>query len=258
MSKLQRTEADLHLPQHTEMMTEEGEKIRKTPEIPSSAEEGKSSPTGSRHPLAHKVKMMDDVLKACRKSKFLPYSDSCNTCDVYYQPYAILEVDKRWVTLQMEEFVYGSHIRRDIHEYTVLAADLLRMIYLAEKADCIYYNMEIEDFDLWKVHRFSELMEENRTLDMADDGAIANLLIKRKEFPFTLGRGTHLEVYFQYHFVHDYEGTNCVDNENPNIKICKASGKGKFEYCIDARILMTSPEIHERKIGEIVEETQKN
>lgn len=262
MSKLQRKEADLHLPKHEEKMKEGMEHPRKTPEgqVDSSqtpsTEEGKPSHTGSRHPQAHRVKKIEDVFNSCRKSKFLPYCDSVNTCDVYFQPRAIIEFGKKWVTVQMEELIFGSKIRRDIHDYTLLACDLLRMIYLAEKADCVYYNMDIEEFDLWKVHRFSELMEENRMLDMSDDGAIADLLLKKKEFPFCLGRGSHLELYFQYHFVHDYEGGEAVENINSNLIICQATGRGKFEYCIDARIIMTSDEIHERKIGEMFEESQ--
>lgn len=266
MSKLQRTEANLHLPAHQPSM-EDAEHPRKSPlgqnvetvKENTSEGEGKSSPSGSRHPLAHRVKTLETVMEAARKSKFLPYSDSPNTCDLYFQPRTVVDIGKKWITVQMEEFINGGdEVKRALHEYTLLAADLLRMIYLCEKADAIYYNIDIEEFDLWKVHRFSELMEENRTLDMSDDASIASLLMKKKEYPFALGRGSHLEVYFQFHFVHEYPSTEeCVRAKNPNMMVCKATGKGKFEYCIEARIFMLSEEIHERKLGDMFDESQQ-
>lgn len=262
MSKLQRTEANLHLPEHQPSM-EDAAHPRKSPlgQIVTtvSAEEGKSSPSGSRHPLAHRVKILDDVWTSCYKSKFLPYSDSRDTGDVYFQPRSITNLGKKWVDAQVEVFVNGSdEVKRDLHEYTLLATDLLRMIYLCEKADAVYYNIDIEEYDLWKVHRYSELMEENRSLAMDDEGSMADLLMKKKEFPFALGRGSHLEVYFQLHFVHEYTtAKDCVKAKNPNTMICHASGKGKFDYCIEARIFVLSDEIHERKLGDMFEETQR-
>lgn len=266
MSKLQRTEADLHLPKHHEALDEvdQADHPRKEaqPEGEKQEEEkGQHSGSPPRHPLSHRVKKIEDVLEAVRKKKYLPYSDSILTTDVYFQPIRITDLGEKGIcTVEVEELLNGGDgIKHDIHEYSILASDLLKMLYLVEKADSLYYNIGLEDYDLWKVHRFSEFMEEDRTLEMRDDARISDLLMKKKDYPFALGRGSHLEVYFQIHFVHEYTnptGLVCNSAKNPNQIVCKAIGKGKFEYCIEARIFMLSDEIHERRLADLLGESQ--
>lgn len=268
MSKLARTEANLHLPEH-QPKEEELTHPRKTPEkkttpeekkkenessTSATAEEGKDSPTGSRHPLGHKIKTQEEVEKSIRKGKFLPLSDGLNCGDIYYQPSVVLTGGKNVLSVMFEEFYDGDEVVKNMHEYSVSADDLLKMMYLAEKMQNTYYNMDTEEYDLWFVHKYAALVEEYRSLDMNDHGTIAEKLLMGNKDLFILGKGSFMEVYFQKHCVHKYPGA-VSGVKNPNIILCKAMGRGKFEYIIEARVFVLSEEIHERKIGDMVQES---
>lgn len=261
MSKLQRTEANLHLPEHQPDLSEaEHPRKEAIADYSDPAPAGKDQPSGSdrRHPLGHKVKNLDDVCKCAWKKEFLPYSDGPLTSDLYFQPKKIVEMGKSLCKVEVEELLNGGdELKWDTHVYSILASDLLKMLYLVDKADSVYYNMDIDGFDHWKVHHFSDFMQEDPTMDLFDDAKVAEKLMKKKEYPFALGRGSHLEVYFQMHFVHEYPASTdacCSRAANLNQLVCKAVGKGKFEYCIEARIFMLSDEVHERRIGDLLED----
>ena len=257
MSKLQRTEATLHLPAH-QPATEEMNHPQKVPsdsQTPAPQEE-KSQSTGSRHPLGHKVKQLVDILVNCRKNKFLPMGDSVYGSDVWYQPREVVSVEEKGgLLVSFEEFINGDEVCHFNQNYLIYPDDLLKMIYLCERADNVYYNIESDSFDLWLVHKCSDLMSVDKTLDMNDHGKIAKLLLeKKKENTFVIGRGSFMECYFQKRCKHKYQG--CDEKfANPNVVACKAL-KGKFEYVIELRLFLTSPEIHERKLGDMFEESQ--
>lgn len=268
MSKLQKTETNLHVtvsqPNPEQMShprktspVETKKKEEKKQESESSTtteEEVKGSQGGSRHPSGHKVKDQEEVLTSAHKTKFLPLSDSLNCGDLYFQPHSVSAGGKNILTVMVEELFNGNEMVRDMHEYSIAADDLLKMLYLAEKMQNTFFCTETEEFDLWLVHKYSTLLAECRNLEMGDHGAIAEkLLMMHKEW-FVLGKGTMFEVYFQKRCIHEYTGAK-AGVENPNVFKCKAP-RAKFEYEIEARVFVLNEQIHERKIGDMFPESQ--
>lgn len=260
MSKLQKTETNLHLPEHQPEFKEKDhprKKAVKTEDTSSTTPEPveeKDHPTTNRHPQGHRVKTMDDVTKFARKNKYLPLAEQMNCGDVYYQPIKVEVGGKNVLTVTFEELINGDEIKLSEFAYSIAADDLLKMFYLAERFANVYYSMETEDYELWFVHQYSELLQDCRNLDISDHGMIAEkLLIKHGRNLFILGKFSMMEVYFQKHCVHEYTGQ--VGIENPNIVKCK-SLKGKFEYIIEARVFVLNEKIHDRKLGDIMGATQ--
>lgn len=255
MSKLQRTETNLHLPAHQPKAAEleHPRKETNTPPAEGTAEE-KNSPTGSRHPQGHKVKDFKETMSNVRKNKYFPLADSMYGSDIWFQPKGVTSQEKNIVTCVFEEYVNGENVSLDQFDYVIFADDLLKMLYLAEKIDNVYYNMETEDYELWLVHKYSEMLEANRSLDINDHASLARMLISKNPEQFILGKQTNLEVYFQKRCVREFTDAP-KSAKNSNVIKCK-SLKGKFEYVIEARIFVNNEDIHSRKLGDLLPESQ--
>lgn len=260
MSKLQKTETNLHLPEHQPSLTEENhprKKVEKKEDTSSKAageEVENDHPTTNRHPQGHRVKTIDEVTKFARKNKYLPLAEQMNCSDIYFQPVKVEVGGKNILTVTFEEFLNGDEVKLSEFAYSIAADDLLKMMYLCERISSVYYSTECDDYEIWFVHQYSELLEECRNLDISDRGSIAEkLLMKHGHNLFVLGKFSSMEIYFQKHCVHEYTGQ--VGIENPNMIKCK-SLKGKFEYIIEARVFILNDKIHDRKLGDIMGETQ--
>lgn len=229
---------------------------------PAEAEGESVRPSGSRHPQGHKVKTYEEWQTAILKNgkgttKYLPLSDTIGCGDTYFQPRSIIETGSTMLTVMFEVLVDADQVYTEMKAYGVSADDLLKMFYLAEKADCVYFNTELEegdDFELWYNHKFAEYAAANAGADIADRGAVAAYLFAQYPQMFIIGKGSFMEVYFQKHCVHEYIGAN-RPKKNPNIVCCPTPG-GKFEYVIEMRVFILNDDIHERKLGDMFDESQ--
>ena len=207
--------------------------------------------TSSRHPNGHKVKNYKEVESALHKTAYLPMSDSALCGDVWFQPHIIQEEDATVLKCIFEELVDTRDLYASLHEYSVSADDLLKMLYLTEMIMNDYYSTPREEYEDWFIGKFTEALKEDRTLDMSNRGAVAARIMKT--FSFEIGKGTHFEVYFQKKCVHEYVDAP-IEKKNYNCIFCKAL-RGKFEYVIEARIFVIGEDIHPSVLaeGEILE-----
>ncbi|MBO7209395.1 MAG: hypothetical protein J6V44_00075 [Methanobrevibacter sp.] len=257
MSKLQRTESvDLQPAQERAKeaiakMNASTEHPRKSPlpkemQQEGQQQEGSVPRTSTRHPNGHKVKEFKEVEAALYKTEYLPLSDSTLCGDVWFQPHSIQQEDTSILKCVFEELVDAHDMHVAMHQFSVSADDLLKMLYLTEMIVNDYYASPREEYEDWFIGKFTEALKEDRSLDMANHGALATRIMKN--FSFEIGKGTHFEVYFQKKCVHVYNNAPEV-KKNFNCVFCKAL-RGKFEYIIEARIFVLNEDIHASNLGD--------
>lgn len=218
-------------------------------------EEVSATRSGSRHPQGHKVKSVEEIYESVHKSDYWSVADGINVDCVWYQPKKLLSSEKNFVECEVDVLLAGQVMISDVQHLTFYGLDLLKMMYLAEKADNTFVCSETEPFETWRAVKHEEMNQEQGHADIEDSGAMAIWLMNKNPDRFILAKGSWFECYFQKRCIREFTGSvkpvksECAEEG-------KAIGRSKFEYFIDMRIFIMNSEIHQRKLSEIFPATQ--
>ena len=192
------------------------------------------------HPKGHKVKNLKDVWEAMDQNAFLHLCDTLTLGDVWVQPVGVVPSTGGYAMVTFKQLVFGYHIKGREATTKMSTDDLLKMLYLN---DCIQWDMQglmRLSFEDWLNEKSSACVKVKGIDDVSNRAKLANFIIcEDREFTFY---PTFLKsccgVFFRKICCHSYKtpvGEHDDKLCNPSMIKCCAT-RGKFEYCLEARV----------------------
>jgi len=190
------------------------------------------------HPKGHKVRELSEVWETMDKQGYLRLTDTLTLGDVWVQPKSVNEDGVTFL-----QIVFGPNIKYREAVSKMSPDDLLQMLYLNDSI-CAEMEGHVKlGFDEWISEKTAAMIRAHGVDDATKRMKLANFVLTEDEtfsfFPAACSNTVCM--FFRKICCHSYKDKS----ENPKMKnpmMVKCPTRGKFEFMIEAKLMLCPPE----------------
>lgn len=193
------------------------------------------------HPKGHKVRELSEVWSTMDKQGYLRLTDTLTLGDVWVQPKSVNEEGVTFL-----QIVFGPNIKCREAVTKMAPDDLLQMLYLNDTI-CADVDGHVKlGFDEWISEKTAAMIRVHGVDDATKRMKLANFILTEDEtfsfFPSACSNT--VSIVFRKICCHSYKDASGAAKIKNGMMV-KCPTRGKFEFMIEAKMIVTPPEWRE-------------